>query len=85
MILCISGKVPSQRRRFYPKRFNLYWDMNIPTEYYEEKFIEFENYLTFTMQRRPEAFQSLNVNDDFYLDQFRKFEKISEEGKQEVA
>ena len=69
-----SEKDPSERVLCWPKKFNIYWDMNIPTEYYEDEFLEFENYLDFTLKRRPDCFQSKELNGDFYLAEFRKFE-----------
>ena len=38
----------SGRKTRQPAKFAIYWDMNIPTQFYEEEYIEFEKYLEFT-------------------------------------
>ena len=74
-MFCFTGKQPSQRKNNFPPRFNNYWDMNIPTEYYEEEFLEFENYLEFTLKKKAWNIEEPNANADFYLEQFAKYEK----------
>ena len=51
--------------------------MNIPTEYYEEEYLEFEKYLEFT-GKKPSNKKELDMETaDFYLEQFRKYELFS--------
>ena len=52
----------------------MYWDMNIPTEYYEEEFIEFENYMEFTLKNKPCTIEEPYTNGDFYLKEFQNYE-----------
>ena len=40
-------------------------------EYYEEDFIEFEDYLIVTGQRKQSSADDLYANSDFYLDLFK--------------
>ena len=47
-----SGKARSQRVKRQPAKFSDYWDMNIPTEYYEEDFLEFEKEVNVSEKKR---------------------------------
>ena len=74
--LFFSVKQKSGRKKKYPRKYNIFWDMNIPTEYYEEEFIEFEKYLEFTNVKKEANCQDPQANADYYLQQFQIFEKF---------
>ena len=59
----------------YPSKYNIYWDASIPMEYYEDDFIEFEDYLIVTGQRKQSTADDLYANSDLYLDLFKAYEK----------
>ena len=63
------------RVRRVPPKFRSYWDMTIPTEYYQDEFLQFERFLKFAMKRRPRSFEDVDVSADFYLDEFKRYEK----------
>ena len=61
--------------RSTPVRFEDFWDMNIPTEYYEEEFIEFEKYLNCTGSIRVATKESPHANSEYQLKRYKKYEK----------
>ena len=64
----------SERQTKWPSKYNIYWDASIPMEYYEEDFIEFEDYLIATGQSKKSTKHDLYANSDFYLDLFKAYE-----------
>ena len=74
--LCVSAKQKSQREMSAPAKFEEYWDMNIPTEYYEEEFLEFEKYMQFTGNQKHSSKENPHANSDYYLEKFKSYEKF---------
>ena len=50
--------------------------MNIPTEFYEEEFIEFENYMDFTGNKMIATPENPHANSNYYLQMYKKYEKF---------
>ena len=73
-------KPKSIRRKKCPTRFNNYWDMEIPTEFYDEEFIEFESYLESTRQIQESSSENPHSQSEFSL---REYEKLRKYVKQE--
>ena len=53
-------------------KFADYWDMNIPTEYYEDEFLDFEDYMNFTGNIRPSTKEAPHANSDYCLEKYKK-------------
>ena len=66
----------SCRRNKYPSRYDIYWDMNIPTQYYEEDYLEFEKYLEFTGLKKESTPENPHATSEFCLERFALFEKF---------
>ena len=60
--------------RRYPSRYRNYWDMNIPTQYYEEDFLKFENWLNERTKRFSGGTGKITCSDH-YLEMFHRYEK----------
>ena len=63
------------RNSIYPKKNSIYWDAAIPMEYYEDEFIEFEEYLMQTGQKKLPTADNSHANSEYYLDKFAQYEK----------
>ena len=74
----ISVRKPSTHLRRKPSRYAVYWDMNIPTEYYEQEFLDFENDNKFTELYKPARFDHLHGESEFRLHLFKKFEQFQQ-------
>ena len=59
-----------------PSKYNIYWDADIPMEYYEENFLEFEEYMEVTGQRKEATADDPHANSTYVLQKFKKFEKF---------
>ena len=72
------------RQKKEPKRNSIYWDMNIPTQFYEEEYLEFERYLDFTQVKTISSADNPHGKSEYYLQQFEMYEKFhkAEEKKQ---
>ena len=64
-----------EKKMIYPSKYRIYWDARIPMEYYEEEFIEFEDYLLLTDQRVHSTSDNPHAKSDYFLDRFAKYEK----------
>ena len=58
--------------------------MNIPTEYYEEDFLEFENYINLTTNLRPSSKQNPHEKSDYYLEKYKQYEKFMKKENQKL-
>ena len=56
----------------------MYWDMNIPTQYYEEEFIEFER--NFQMDRSIDMTPNDEQGSELLLENYAKFELKMKKG-----
>ena len=65
----------SIRHKWSPSRHYIFWDMNIPTEYYKEDFIDFENYLQETGQNVESSSSNPHANSDYHLEKYASYEK----------
>ena len=76
-------KEASARKRREPGKYSIYWDMNIPTQFYKEEYLEFEKYLEFTKISNIPFPDNPHGKSEFCLQQFEMFEKFrrSEEAK----
>ena len=63
------------RMKIYPLKYNIYWDASIPMEYYEDEFLEFEEYLLITDDRVQSTSDNPHAKSDYFLDRFAKYEK----------
>ena len=63
------------RRRSTPSKYNIYWDAGIPMEYYEEEFLEFEEYAKITGLKQMGTCESNENTPDFMLAKIAKYEK----------
>ena len=65
------------RKRTTPTKYNIYWDASIPMEYYEEEFLEFEEYAEMTGLQKMAKKEVNNIASapDFLLLKFGKYEK----------
>ena len=78
IILCIHillVRTKSMRKKKVPTKFNTYWDMHIPTEFYDEEFIEFENYLQTTGQINESSTEKPHSQSEYSLKEYAKFRK----------
>ena len=57
-------------------KFADYWDMNIPTEYYEDEFLDFEDYMNFTGNIRPSTKEAPHANSKYCLEKYKNYEKF---------
>ena len=71
-----SVKQKSSRKVIYPRRFDLFWDMEIPTQFYEDDFIEFENYLQMKGDVAPQCNEDPFAASKYVLKEYEKFEKF---------
>ena len=73
----LSTVVDMKRTRMLSARFNIYSDGNIPTEYYKEEYLEFEEFADRTNLRiRPyRRQQSVETQPEFLLRKFKKYEE----------
>ena len=56
--------------------------MDIPTQFYEEEFIELENYMQFTGNVRVATAENPHANSNYYLQMYEKYEKsVQKENK----
>ena len=68
-------RAPSGRVKRVPRKFSSYWDMNIPTEYYEEDFLEFEKKFESKNKGNPNEFSKVPGESYGILQEFQKLEK----------
>ena len=73
--MLIAGKKES-RNISEPQKFADYWDMNIPTEFYEEEFLEFEDYMHLMGNIKETSKESPHANSEYHLEMFKKYEKF---------
>ena len=59
-----------------PKKHEIFWDMRIPTQFYEEDFIEFEKYMEMTGLQKLSTPQEPHASSEFCLRNFELFEKF---------
>ena len=69
-------KSKPERKVAEPVKFEDYWDMNIPTEFYEEEFLEFEKYMHFTGNIKKSTKENPYANYEYYLERFKNYEKF---------
>ena len=50
--------------------------MTIPTEYYEEEFIDFENYLNVTGDIKKGSKENIHANCEYQLEKYKTYEKF---------
>ena len=50
--------------------------MNIPTEFYEEEFLDFENYMHFTGNMIECTKESPHANSEYHLEMYKKYQKF---------
>ena len=60
----------------HPPKNSIYWDMNIPTQFYEEEYLEFKRYLEFTQVKKLSTDENPHANSEYYLQQFEMYEKF---------
>ena len=65
-----------ERKIAAPRKFDDYWDMNIPTQFYEEDFIEFERYMTFIGNTKIATKENPHANSEYYLEKYKSYEKF---------
>ena len=65
-----------------PRKYSIYWDAEIPTEYYEESFLKFEESLDFSSIQDDSGCEDLYAKSEFALQKFRKYEKDLIKGDQ---
>ena len=66
----------SKRKSFPPAKYSIYWDSNIPMEYYEQDFLEFEEYALATGKTIRSSNDNPHANGNFMLANFAKYEKF---------
>ena len=71
-----SVKPKSLRKTTIPVRYRNYWDMQISTEFYEEEFIEFEDFLEQTMKMKESSDENPHGKSEFSLREYEKFQKF---------
>ena len=64
-----------QRPRKTPAHYSIYWDSNIPMEYYEEEFLDFEQYAKMTDLKSRYKTSKFESQPELILDKFKKYEK----------
>ena len=60
------------RKRSPPTKYNIYWDASIPMQYYEEDFLEFEEYANLTGLKQMNEQEN---GPEFLLAKFEKYER----------
>ena len=65
-------------------KFDDYWDMNIPTEFYEEEFIDFENYMHFTGNLMESTRASPHANSEYHLEMYKKYQKFVQKENKKI-
>ena len=68
-----------------PRKYSIYWDMNIPTEFYEEEFIEFEKYMEFTGNIRMSTAENPHATSTYHLAMFRNYEKFLKKENKKIS
>ena len=71
-----TGRPKSKRLCRPPPRFNVYWDMNIPTEYYQSEFIEFEEFMQVLGNTKQSSREKPHAGADHMLLMFRCYEEF---------
>ena len=71
-----TAKMKSVRKCWEPAKNSIYWDMNIPTQFYEQEYLEFEKYLEFTHVQNLNSPEEPHGNSEYYLEQFAMYEKF---------
>ena len=67
-------RAKSIRVRSVPTKFQAYWDMSIPTEYYELDFIEFEEFMKVIGNMKKSTVDNPHAAGDYMLLMFRCYE-----------
>ena len=73
----IAARPKSRRIRRLPARFRQYWDMRIPTEYYQQEFIHFENLMEVLGDTKQSTAENLHAGGDHMLEMFKYYEIVS--------
>ena len=66
----------TQRLIFPPAKHSIYWDASIPMEYYEQEFLDFEDYAVMVGKTIQSSAQNPSANSDFMLHNSAKYEKF---------
>ena len=66
----------TKRKISVPAKYKIYWDLEMPMEYYEESFLDFEDYLNVTGQMKKASADDPHANSKYVLESFRKYEKF---------
>ena len=74
VFFCSSNVRRSQRIKWTPTRFKIYWGMNIPTEFYEDDFLEFERNMFLAGDKKEATVAKPHANSEYTLAMFKLFE-----------
>ena len=83
-LFAFSAKKNQMRKMSPPVKFADYWDMNIPTQFYEEEFLAFENYMHFTGNTRSPTTKNPHANSEYHLEMFKKYEKFVQKENKKI-
>ena len=67
-----TERTPSMRKKQRPSKFKLFWDMNIPTQYYEEEFLDFERNLEIKPFEQVHNSNNPHAIGDYILEKYEK-------------
>ena len=78
-------RAKSSQIRTSPARFKSYWDMSIPTEYYESEFIEFEEFMEVVGLKKESSATKPHATGDHMLEMFHFYKMVKKnESKEEL-
>ena len=64
------------RARRTSSKYNIYWDAEIPMEYYEQGFLEFEEYLDVTGGNIKSTPENPHAKSQYAMKRFRGYERF---------
>ena len=64
-----------ERKRKIPSKYSIFWDADIPMQYYKQEFLEYEQMLIETGQMKQSTADEPHASSNYVLVQFEKFEK----------